>query len=58
MPRKLPKPDPAARLELVVTYDTVPDHESLRELIEKAQELGAVERADFTIPKPSTQSLI
>jgi hypothetical protein len=42
-----------AKLTMVVTYDELPDADDVREVVEKAKELGAVESAVLEIFGPS-----
>ena len=59
--RRAPKPrteKTVATLVLEVSYDTLPDTTDLNDLIEKARELGGVDKAEFTIHKTSKMCLV
>lgn len=42
-----------ARLTLIVTYETLPDPEDVREVVEAAKGLGRVEKAMLEVLTPS-----
>lgn len=49
---------PAARLTLIVEYDTLPDQSEIEDMVEKAREQGRVTKATLTYLRLATLELV
>lgn len=60
MARKQEKADEriAARLEMIVNYETVQDRGDIEEIIEKAREHGHVVKATYKVLRTYTEELV
>lgn len=50
--------EPVATLVLVVEYDEFPDVDEIQSLVETARGFGSIVRADLTVRRAVTKSLI
>lgn len=50
-------PKPIATLTIIIDFDEIPESSYLDEIMDKAREFGAVQRADLEVHTPHTTDL-
>lgn len=57
MPTSEPKSKVIATLTLVVEYEELPDNSEIEDVLDKAREVGYVQKASFTVLRAVTKEL-